>query len=88
VALRGADFCSRSVSGLESIWRSMAELHRSWSELREPVRHAQAADHAVVGASLLAIRACAVPKKSPASWLLQGGNASEGSRFASRAVQA
>jgi hypothetical protein len=69
---RGFYARSRSVSGRKSIWRPVAELHRTCSELPEPVRHAQAADHAVVGASLLAIRASAVQRRSPASWLLQG----------------
>ncbi len=69
---RGFYACCRSLSGLKSIWRPVEDLHRRCSELREPARHGQAADHAVVGASLLAIHACAVPKRSPASWLLQG----------------
>jgi hypothetical protein len=66
VALR-ADFCSRSLLGRAGISRPVADLPRTCSELREPLRH-----HAFVGASLLAIHASAVPKRSPASWLLQG----------------
>ncbi len=66
VALR-ADFCSRSLLGRAGISRPVSDLPRSCSELRESLRH-----HAFVGASLLAIHASAVPKRSPASWLLQG----------------
>ena len=60
---RGFYACCRTLSGLKSIWRPVEERHRPCSELREPLRHGQAANHAFVGASLLAIRACAVPKK-------------------------